>query len=294
MEKTDKNYRDDIDFEGLVLPIGTLIHELDMEAFAAQLAEVHYPINKYDHYSYPGRTSLLGMEILHDSRNYRSQARHRLILQEEPSIEKHKRAFWAKELRSAANSIKYNTGLITAEKGCFYLTSNGVIWRNTSTIDEWKEKNIIARIIGSTPVTFWDRQSLEKIGSIWADIDWFNDAYQRFIDFEPQPRPSNELGNIAGLPMLTLQQIALLYAYEGKAIPKADANEIAREYGHKSGGKLYDHYRTVCQRAGRVGDEIRGQRLVPMIKNIKVVVPYLTGIQQRQAEIELQTLEARR
>ena len=91
----------------------------------------------------------------------------------------------------------------------------------------------------------------------------------------------------------SLRQVALLYVYEGKVIPKA-ADEIARQYGHKSGAKLYQHYLTVSQRAGRIGEDVVGQKLAPMIKDIAAVIGQLTGKSQQQAESELQTLEARK
>ena len=98
----------------------------------------------------------------------------------------------------------------------------------------------------------------------------------------PQPAP------------LSLRQVALLYTYQKKGIPKAAASSIARQHGHESGAKLYGHYSTVSQRAGRIGDDITGQKLAPMIKDITAVIPHLSSAQQQQAENELKTLQARK
>ena len=90
---------------------------------------------------------------------------------------------------------------------------------------------------------------------------------------------------------LSLRQVALLYVYEGKAIPKA-ADEIAQQHGHRSGAKLYEHYRKLIHHTGRTG--VEGQQLAPMINDIAAVIIRLAGKARQQAESELQTLKARK
>ena len=110
---------------------------------------------------------------------------------------------------------------------------------------------------------------------------------------EPKSPPAQEVVRPVKSDKLTLRQVALLHIYKGKVIPKA-ADAIAKEYGHQSGAKLYSHYLTVSQRAGRTGEDIEGQKLAPMIKTIKGLIPHLSGPARQQAESELQTLEARK
>ncbi len=50
---------------------------------------------------------------------------------------------------------------------------------------------------------------------------------------------------------LTLNQIGLICFYEGRSVTKANCNEIAREYGLKSGHKLYQHYNRHQSKADR-------------------------------------------
>src|SRR5690606_33823830 len=51
--------------------------------------------------------------------------------------------------------------------------------------------------------------------------------------FENTPKVSEKL---------TIKQIALIYIYKNKRITENNANEIVKEYGHKSGRKLYQMY----------------------------------------------------
>jgi hypothetical protein len=87
--------------------------------------------------------------------------------------------------------------------------------------------------------------------------------------------------------------VALLYFYTGRVIPP-NADAIAKQYGHESGRTLYKRYLQVVQTAGRVGDEIIGPKLGPMIADISAIISRLTGPALQQAESELQTLLVRK
>ena len=55
-------------------------------------------------------------------------------------------------------------------------------------------------------------------------------------------------------PKISLQQIALLYVWEGKLITKENSDQLAREFGYKSGAKLYQKYTRWSKRTNRVAD----------------------------------------
>lgn len=55
-------------------------------------------------------------------------------------------------------------------------------------------------------------------------------------------------------PRLSLNQIALKYAWEGIAITKQNRDEIARKFGHNCGNKLQQNYFKVMRKSGRVAD----------------------------------------
>lgn len=132
------------------------------------------------------------------------------------------------------------------------------------------------------------------VGKALGYVAYFFDCWQRLHEYEQAAPAATGPADIEAVPgKLTLRQVALLYAYEKKVIPKA-ADEIARHYGHQSGAKLYGHYLTMSQRAGRTGEDIQGQKLVPMIKDIIAVIPHLSSARKQEAESELQTLKARK
>ncbi|WP_140468271.1 hypothetical protein [Hymenobacter nivis] len=88
---------------------------------------------------------------------------------------------------------------------------------------------------------------------------------------------------------LELRQVALLYIYQGKVIPPAPAADaIAKEYGHKSGKRLYDKARELRNPTDRTG--VSAPARPKMIKDITAVIPLLTGIAQQTAKGELKQL----
>lgn len=52
-------------------------------------------------------------------------------------------------------------------------------------------------------------------------------------------------------PELTIKQIALKYVYSGQQITRENGNEIARQYGHNSGEKLFQQYTLFRSAANR-------------------------------------------
>lgn len=59
---------------------------------------------------------------------------------------------------------------------------------------------------------------------------------------------------------LTLKQIALKHFYEGNLITRDNANCIAKDYGYKSGEKLYQHYTHYSQKENRTKFEHESKR----------------------------------
>jgi hypothetical protein len=90
---------------------------------------------------------------------------------------------------------------------------------------------------------------------------------------------------------LTLRQVALLHIYQGYIIHPKEANAIAKQYGYKSGPKLYDHFRKLVRPSQRIG--VEEKMLAPMISDVTMVIAHLAGTARQQAENELQTLQAK-
>lgn len=61
---------------------------------------------------------------------------------------------------------------------------------------------------------------------------------------KPKPKPK---------PKLTINQIALTYAYSEIQITRENGNEIAKEYGHNSGEKLFQRFTFYSSSANRKG-----------------------------------------
>lgn len=59
---------------------------------------------------------------------------------------------------------------------------------------------------------------------------------------------------------LTLKQIALISFYEGNLITRDNANSIAKNFGHKSGEKLYQHFLHYSQKENRTKFEHESRR----------------------------------
>jgi hypothetical protein len=52
---------------------------------------------------------------------------------------------------------------------------------------------------------------------------------------------------------LSLRQIALMYFYEGKQITRENGDSIAKQYGHNSGEKLFQHFTYYSATPNRIG-----------------------------------------
>jgi hypothetical protein len=65
---------------------------------------------------------------------------------------------------------------------------------------------------------------------------------------------ARQLRPVTGVKKLSLQQIALKYAWEGKLITPQNKDEIASFYGYKAGHKLYQNYCQWSRRANRIAD----------------------------------------
>ena len=88
---------------------------------------------------------------------------------------------------------------------------------------------------------------------------------------------------------LSLRQVALLFIYRDKTIGRGkEADNIAQQYGYKSGEKLYKHYIKYLRTCDRTG--VEGRAIKPFIEDILAITPYLNSQQQAQAETELETI----
>ena len=92
---------------------------------------------------------------------------------------------------------------------------------------------------------------------------------------------------------LSLRQVALLYIFNRKPAIKRDerANEIARQYGHNSGARLYGHYCKLSKPTGITG--LEGKEIPDAIKAIEGILPLLFEAPKQAANEALRVLRVK-
>jgi hypothetical protein len=94
-------------------------------------------------------------------------------------------------------------------------------------------------------------------------------------------------------PELKINQIALKYAYEGSQITRKNGNEIAKEYGHNSGEKLFQKFTYFSSPANRKGKPnlCTPKKLDNKIKLIESIIELLPTDKQGRAKDEVSMLK---
>ncbi len=92
---------------------------------------------------------------------------------------------------------------------------------------------------------------------------------------------------------LTINQIALKYAYEGLQITRENGNDIAKQYGHNSGEKLFQRFTYYSSTTNRKGkpNQCTHKKLDNKIKLIESVIILLPTNDQERAKEEVSILK---
>lgn len=92
---------------------------------------------------------------------------------------------------------------------------------------------------------------------------------------------------------LKIDQIALKYAYEGLQITRENGNDIAKEYGHNSGEKLFQRFTYYSSSANRNGKPnlCTPKKLDNKIKLIESIIELLPTDKQERAKDEVLILK---
>lgn len=123
--------------------------------------------------------------------------------------------------------------------------------------------------------------------------EWFADE-KRFIDEVTPIVKALPPQLIAGQkPELKINQIALKYAYEGLQITRENGNNIAKEYGHNSGEKLFQRFTYFSSSANRKGKPnlCTPKKLDNKIKLIESIIELLPTDKQERAKDEVSILK---
>jgi hypothetical protein len=137
--------------------------------------------------------------------------------------------------------------------------------------------------------------------------DHYNPPYHELVDNEPkdagntvmqthsQKNPDSKQSRSI-INGLTQKGLALLYIFEGKQITTTNCNDIAAKHGWKSGGKLCTKYNALLKKPERTGERkesSESRATGAMTKVYKDVIKLLEGEPKKQAQNELEEIEAR-
>jgi hypothetical protein len=128
-----------------------------------------------------------------------------------------------------------------------------------------------------------------------TDLEFWKIRHQNYILTEnlikwlQQSEQRNVTANTISL--LPLKAIALYHVYSGKQITRQNGNDIAEEYGYKSGEKLYQHFSWYSSRMNRIGDPDSKSKIENKISLIETVLKILPPDKKAQASDELRMLK---
>lgn len=117
--------------------------------------------------------------------------------------------------------------------------------------------------------------------------------YENINEIETILNNSQTQQNEKPKPELTINQIALKYTYEGLRITRENSNDIAKQYGHNSGEKLFQKFTYYSSLANRKGKPtpLTPKKLDNKIKLIESIIELLPTDKQERAKDEVSILK---
>lgn len=88
-------------------------------------------------------------------------------------------------------------------------------------------------------------------------------------------------------PKFTINEIALLMFYKNVCISRHNSDEIAEQFGHTSGHKLYQEYNHWLDKEHRILSEGTARKDKNKLKKFEKIIPELSGTAQERAIQEL-------
>jgi hypothetical protein len=163
---------------------------------------------------------------------------------------------------------KQHTGI---NEGWGYVKKQYPFIVNDQTI---KEYGYFAGIVSKV------EEQINKCPRLFANFD------EGEQELQPQPIVKEK-------PELKIDQIALKYAYEGLRITRENGNDIAKEYGHNSGEKLFQRFTYFSSSANRKGKPnlCTPKKLDNKIKLIESIIELLPTDKQERAKDEVSILK---
>lgn len=122
----------------------------------------------------------------------------------------------------------------------------------------------------------------------------FEDLYQyHLFELSKLTHPNTIRSNLLPKDRLSIEVIALKLHYEGRPVNRKNCNEIIKEFGWKSGDRLYNRFSFYRSTSNRTGDPGTDSKLKNKIKLFIQVIENLDNPHRIKAIDELRTLEKR-
>jgi hypothetical protein len=133
--------------------------------------------------------------------------------------------------------------------------------------------------------------SLGKV--VKAKIRMLNEADKNTTLTQITPQATSDQVTTPTAQKLTLKQVALKYVYLEQQITRENATQIAKQYGHNSGDRLYQNYSFYISRANRKAEPTpcTSKKLQNKIELFESVIPLLPENKQNKLSDEIRHLK---
>lgn len=92
-------------------------------------------------------------------------------------------------------------------------------------------------------------------------------------------------------PEFSLKELALMFQYEGQKVTRKNAHILAKQKGHNSGEKLFQHFTKYSSRQNRIGIENTPKKTQNKIILFEKIIPFLSVKVRQRATDEMNTLK---
>lgn len=117
------------------------------------------------------------------------------------------------------------------------------------------------------------------------DIEEINKGFSVIDIVKKHPIPDNRISYTKNKPPYTLQQIALICHYSARPVTRENGNELASEFGYRSGEALYHQYTHYQSNSNLLGDEGSFIKNRNKIKALNKIIEYFKSNEKVKEKI---------
>jgi hypothetical protein len=156
-------------------------------------------------------------------------------------------------------------------------------------------KNLMQRFTPPNNITTMGYDSNENPSQINYAYLWERNKNMQLVKEvdERHNKRGNKNTSTKNKPELSISQVALIFCYEGKIITRENGNQIAKEYGHNSGEKLFQKFTFYSSAQNRKGkpSPATPKKFQNKITLLESVIEKLSKEAKSRATDELNTLK---